>query len=360
MSNFTGAYVREIAEVLAASVLSRQHAIVLSAPGTGKTEILLSAARQWVGEGRYSYVSLDPSTPPEEIKGSFSPAEFFESGKFVRVEEGTPHDPNNEIIIIDEIGRGSGIVFDLLLKTLKMVGRRQPTVWGISNFMPRDDRLEALIDRFTLWLWTNPGILNMADIVRVQLHSNGAPQLDMKGLPTWDEIEHVWQATPGPQAEKAVADLLRDLEQEAKQNGRRPNLRTAAQWTHLLFRAGVWHSGTADFATVPDDAVKMLRYAWAATSPDESASWSKIAGSVVDAVGAAIESAMAQVVGEMRKVAGMDAGKRSATIPQLGKLMQSTQATLESLAGADDERVQTAITQMNTWLSAAITGREIE
>jgi hypothetical protein len=69
---------------------------------------------------------------------------------------------------------------------------------------------------------------------------------------------------------------------------------------------------------------------------------------------------MAQVVGEMRKVAGMDAGKRSATIPQLGKLMQSTQATLESLAGADDERVQTAITQMNTWLSAAITGREIE
>lgn len=363
MSNnhFVGMYVEEVSSVLVASVLSRQHLMLLAGPGVGKTEITVSAAEQWVGDKRYFYTALEPSSKPEEIKGASDPAEFLRSGKLIPALEGTAHDPCVRLVILDEIGRASNPVFDVLLKTLKPVNNpNPPTVWGIANFMVSNERVAALIDRFALWLWIQPGTVDIAKVVHAQLHSNGSPKLSMAGLPTWAEVEDIHKATPGANAEKAISDLLGDLAQEAAKNGRRPNHRTVAQWTHILFRTGVWHSGSADFAVVPEEATKLLRYAWPATTAEEAGSWAKIAASVVDIVGAALENALAQVASEMRKVARMDASQRTGAIPQLATLMQSTQATLQSLAGEDDNRVKTAVTQMNTWLAAAIQGKEIE
>ena len=359
MSNFVGSYVKDMAAVLAASALSRQHAIVLGAPGYGKTAVSRSIAWQ-LTDGKYSFVRIDPSTPPEVVRGAWNPAKLME-GELVRVVDGTPYDPDMKLAIIDEIGRGNDVTFDALLDTLdRQDTLDSPPVWATSNFMPTTERIQALIDRFGLWFWVQPGVINTADVVAAQLNGTGGPQMDMSGMPTWAEIQDVRSAKPGPNALAAISELLENLKQEASKEGRRPHPRRISQWTHLIFRTSVWHTGTADFTKVPDEATGLLKYAWPATSPDEAASWAKIAGNVIDTVGAAIEAAMAQVLGEMKKIAAMGASQRSAEIPKLGTLMQSTQATLESVAGPDDKRVQAEIAKMNTWLAAAIQGREIE
>lgn len=360
MSHFSGSYVRDMQMVLAASALSRQNAIVLGAPGYGKTAVSRSLAQQ-LTNGQFSFIRIDPSTPPDVVKGAYNPAELL-NGRLVRVTDGTPYDSRMLAAIVDELGRANDVTFDALLDTLDRLDTADaPPVWATSNFMPGNERVKALIDRFALWFWVQPGTMDTAAIVASQLNGTAGPQVDMTGLPTWAEVLDVRKAAPGSHAIRAIGDLLANLAQEAATAGHTPHPRRVAQWTQILFRVGVWKAGTADFSTVPDEAVKLLRYAWPSTTPEEAATWAQIAGSVVDAVGAAIEATMTQVIGEMRKVANASPSQRTGMIGGLGLLMQKAQATLEELGdGKDDDRVKGAMMQMNTWLAAAVQGKAIE
>jgi MoxR-like ATPase len=360
MSTFVGGYVNNLVEVLMASALSRQHAIILGAPGYGKTAVSRSLARTMAGNDGYSFTRIDPSTPPDVIRGAYNPAALLD-GRLERVTDGTPYDSRTRIALIDEIGRGNEVTFDALLDTLdRLDSPSAPPVWATSNFMPSNDRVAALIDRFALWYWIQPDGLDVAGVAAAQLNGSGGPQIDPAGLPTWDQVNDIHTAVPGSTAVKVIGELLSQLAQEGAEQGRRAHPRRVAQWSQILFRVGVWYSGTADFAAVPDAAARLLRYAWPAVTAEEQASWAEIAASVVDTVGAAIESAMVDVLTEMKRVAAAPVGQRTSMIPHLGSLMQNTQVTLEKLADKDDDRVKTAVQQMQTWLSLVIQGKTVE
>ena len=359
MSKFVGSYVPELTSVLVASTLSRQNAIILGSAGWGKTAIGRSLAQQMSG-GQYSFTRIDPSTPPDAVRGAYNPAALLD-GRLERVVDGTPYDPQTRLAIVDEIGRGNEVTFDALLDTLdRLDDPDAPSVWATSNFMPSNERVQALIDRFALWYWIQPDSLDPAAIVAAQLNGSGGPQVDPTGLPTWAEVQDVRSATPGQNAIKAIGDLLGDLIREAEMQGRRAHPRRVTQWTHLLFRVGVWHSGSADWSTVPEKAASLLAYAWPAITPEEQATWKGIAGSVVDVVGAAIEEAMASLVDDLNEIAGAPAGRRTSMVMSMTTKMQNLQTQLEQMAGEDNPRVEEAIEQMNQWLSMVMTGRPIE
>jgi len=358
MSNFVGSYVNDMKLILTASALARQNAIMLGAPGFGKTAVTRSLAGQ-LTSGQYAFARIDPSTPPDVVRGAYNPAALLD-GRLERVVDGTAYDPNMRLALIDEIGRGNEVTFDALLDTLdRLDSPDAPPVWATSNFMPSNERVAALIDRFALWYWINPQGLDVAAISAAQLNGQG-PQVDVSDLPTWHEVQDIRKAAPGGNAIKAIGELLENLSTEAQAQGHRPHPRRVTQWTHVLFRVGVWQSGSADFSTVPDTAARLLRYCWPAIQPSDAATWAQIAASVVDTLGAAIEDAMNQVLAQMKQVSAAPQAQRTALIPQLATTMQSVQTTLESLAGADNQRVAEAVTTMNGWLSLAIQGKPVE
>lgn len=358
-AKFVGSYVSPLKDVLVASALSRQNAIILGAPGWGKTAIGRSLAAHLSG-GQYSFTRIDPSTPPDAVRGAYNPAALLE-GRLERVTDGTPYDPAMRLAIVDEIGRGNEVTFDALLDTLdRLDDPDAPPVWATSNFMPSNERVQALIDRFALWFWIVPDTLEPAAIVAAQLNGSGGPQVDTAGLPTWNEIHDVRSAAPGPNAIKAIGELLDDLSHEAELQGRRPHPRRVTQWTHILFRVGVWASGSADFNVVPEKASRLLRYAWPAITAEEGDSWAQIAGSVVDVLGAAIEEAMAGLVDDLNEIAGAPSGRRTSMVMEMTTKVQALQTQLEQMAGDDNPRVEEAVEQMNSWLSQVLMGKPIE
>jgi MoxR-like ATPase len=361
MSTFVGSYVNTVSDVCVASILSRQNAIVLGSPGWGKTAITRSFS-DYVTGGQYSFTRIDPSTPPDVVRGPWNPAAMMESPpRLERMIQGTPYDPAVRLAIIDEIGRGNEATFDALLDTLDRLDVPDaPPVLATSNFMPSNERVAALIDRFGLWLWVAPEVLDPPSLVAAQLNGGGRPQVDTSNLPTWADIEDVHSATPGPNAISAIGQLISDLSHEAEEQGRKPHPRRVAQWTHVLYRVGVWHSGSADFNVVPDQAAKLLRYMWPAVTPDEQATWAQIAGSVVDVLGAAIEEAMATLVGDLNAIAAASPRERSTMVMSMTGRMQKLQTDLEALAGEDNPRVGEAVEKMNTWLSQVMMGHPVE
>ena len=354
---FAGSYVDDMTGVLVASVLSRQHAIILGAPGWGKTAVSRSLAQALAGDA-FSFTRLDPSTPPDRVMGAYNPAALLD-GRLERVVAGTPYDPRTRVAILDEIGRANEVTFDALLDTLDRVDVDAPPVWATSNFMPSNERTAALVDRFGLWFWITPGTLDVAAIVAAQLAGNGRPQVSTAGLPTWAQIEEVRSAAPGPNAVAAIGDMAASLKVEAESQGRSLNPRRVAQWSPLLFRAAVWFGGSADFTAVPDAAARLLRYAWPAVTADEAATWQKIAASVVDTLGEAIEQAMVKVKQAMDELIKAGPMQKAEVIGRLTVQMQQVQANLESLAGENNPRVEEAVVRMNGWLQQAMLGQPI-
>lgn len=356
-SHFVGTYVKDMTLVMAASMLSRQNAIFLGAPGFGKTRIAEAMARHLAQP--YSLVRIDPSTPVEVLRGPYDPAAML-NGRLERVVDGTPYADDVAVAILDELFRGNRALFDAALDVTDRVDRQDaPPVWATSNFVVNDDRVQALIDRFALWLWVNPGPLDVQAITAAQLNSGGRPSLDTAGLPTWQDIERVRAMQPGPNAIKAVAELIQQMTDGAAKEGLTVHPRRVTQWANVLFRVSAWLTDDPDFTTVPAEASRMLRYCHPAITPEEAATWHEIAAEVVDTVGAAIEQVMANVLAEMQKLTGKSGRDMPALVAGLTNVMQNAQTTLTKVGG-DDPRVEEAIGQMNKWLALGVQGKPIE
>lgn len=355
---FVGGYVSDLRDALIASALSGQHAVVLGAPGWGKSAIARSVASDIAGDGHWTFTRLDPSTPPEAVRGAYDPAALL-NGQLSRVVAGTPYDPNARISILDEIFRANDVVFDTCLDVLDRMDAhpdQASVVWGTANFVAQGERVEALIDRFAIWIWLQPDVLDVGALVGAQLTSaNGLAVAG--GLPDWKDVEQARAARPGSKARNAVADLLGTLAQEAAAQGRRPHPRRIAQWSRVVYRLGVYDTGQADFSSVPEPASRALRWCWPAPAADEAASWAQIAAAVVDATGSAIEAAMAQALKKFREVASIqDQPSRMEHMGELGVMLANAQTSLKQIGG-DDPRVAEANSQLTEWFAMAARGQ---
>jgi MoxR-like ATPase len=362
VARFEGGYADEMAEVLAVSLLAGANAIVLGSPGWGKTAVARSLAQQMV-DRRWSFTRVDPSSAPDKVFGILDFKAYMD-GRRSMIVAGTPYDPAVRVAIIDEIGRANEAMFDALLDTLDRVDANgdAPAVWATSNFIPSTDRVAALIDRFALWYWVQPGPMDIGNIVAAQLagmHSGG-PQVAVPGGLTWEEVEEIRAMAPGPRAVKAVQNLVRDLESEAKLNKRRPNPRRATQWSFILYRASAWHTGQADFTTVPDAASRLLKYAWPAVTAEEQATWATVATSVTDVVGAQIEAGTIEVQEYMKQIVDcQDEQEKGGLVLQATIVIQNALATIKAVAGDEDPRYGEAARKFNQWVIDAAQGKEL-
>ena len=392
---FVGDYVSDVRTAFIVSLLARVNAVGISAPGWGKTAITRRIAQRVLenSEKRWSFTRLEPSTPTDAVLGWWDVAEYTESGKMERNTERTPYQWNNTIAILDEVFRPSDVVFDALLditdaqfvnatdhefdervyylhkedaRARAADGRiticEPPVVWGTANFVATGERVEALLDRFGIWIWIDTDGVNVHDIIETLMMSDGMPEVP-GDVPTIDEVEKIWTSKPGSKAVKAVQEVAQSVADEAVKAGRSIHPRRLGQWRSILYFYSVYLTGDENFDRVPEEAKNALQWAYPATTAEEAASWRNIVQSVVDVIGSAVESVLADCVVEFKRVAALDKSYRKSELGNLGDLMTNAQQTLDALAhnqdAADDERITEAYQLISDWFGSAAVGAEI-
>lgn len=354
MSTYTGAYVNHLVMVLTASAISGEHAVVFSPPGWGKTSIARDTAARI---GKFVLVRIDPTTPPEAIRGAYNPAALLQ-GRLERVLDGTPYEDGVRVAILDELFRADDVFFDACLALMDRVGWgvERPVVWATSNFVAQSERVNALIDRIALWYWVKPDGVDVRQIAIAHV-SGAGPQLPNVTIPDWSQIVEVRKAmaTVTRRSSDVVADFLESIASEAVAQGLALNPRRVAQWTSLITALSIWEHGTADFDSVGGMARRAMLYAWAATSPSDADAWKQVVMAVSDRVGAAIESVLSEALKKFREVSSLPtAQERLARAGELGQVIASAQMTLRGIA--QDARIEAAIATLNEWFSQAIQG----
>lgn len=367
---FIGSYPPIIRDLIIAGAVSSQNVLLVGPPGCAKTAIAIRMAQRMLDDPKgnadgkkWVMTRIDPSTSADEIAGIPNPATILDADnpRFERVLEGTPYEEGVSMWIPDEVGRGSDPLFDKMLQTLDMGKVRGngdfPVAVGTTNFIPTDARVEALFDRFAMTFYIVPGRLPMRKLVEVSLMSGGKPEVPGT-VPTWDEIEEIRSWPIDPQGMKAVQDVLDELGTAAEKDGRPANGRRGDQWAHILYRFTCYVTGRNDFSTVPDEARKILRYCYPATSQQEASEWRRIVDSVMDKVGAAIDRNLSMAVQEFRRVAAipLDDDSRGDEVLKLGKIMSKVQSSLRVYE--PDPRVAEAQQYVTSWFAAASMGQK--
>lgn len=354
---FVGEYVKDIRDVLTASLVSKTNVVLMSAPGWGKTAIPTTYANKVVGADHFKLFPFAPSTSPTKIEGAVDPQKWVEESVFVENRTGTPYDPNVWVALFDELFRGSDPAFDSAVHATDSLKQDHCTVWATSNFIAAGDRINALIDRFPWWIWIKPQAVDIRGIVTAQMITGGKPQIP-GDLPTWDRIAEVRDAQPGSKAVETVVDYLEGLAQEAQAEGFAVHPRRIAQWRSILYYYNVFHTDVADFDHLEPEATRIMQFAWPATTLEEFERWRSTAKAIVDRVGAVIDQIMIDAVDAFVKVAELpDQGTRTAASAELGPIMAQAQETLGGLQSTDP-RIKDSIITLSDWFRMAVRGEK--
>lgn len=364
-NHFIGSYVTTVRDAMIAAFVSGQNIILLGAPGYGKTAIALDIAERIAGYGEpdrtalFSFNRLDPSTPVETVAGAYDPAALLD-GRLERVKDGTPYQKNNRIAILDEMFRASEPMFDKLLDVCdrKDVGNGDaPTVVGTANFIVENERTEALIDRFALWVWVNATDVDPAAVVATHLHGHGKPTTP-GDLPEWDRIAAVRQWEPDADTVGVVQRFVQNVIETVTPMGYFPHPRRLAQWSQIVYRVSAYEHDSPTFDTVSPMAQKIMRYAWPNTSETMAGEWSTMVAVSVDPVGGAVDEIMADARDAFRAVAELPNAERSAALNKLGAFNIAKQETLHELERqyGEDPRITNAIVNLTSWFGLAASG----
>ncbi len=341
------------------SLLSRVNAAVISEPGYGKTKMSYHMAKQAVGDTHKLFLPLSPSTPPEAVTGPVSLVALKE-GRLEYNKENTPYDPNKRIVLLDEWQRANEVLFDLLLHATNDVTRIDaPIFWATSNFVVANKRTEAMNDRFGLWYYFEPDGMNIEEVIMSDDISTWTFD-----LPEWNDVLEVRKAPKTKEALKAIVTTVEDLVNAIGNEKFTVNDRRKEAWREILFYASVYDTGNNSFKSIPDFALKALRFAYPSVDYKQASKWKSIAISVIDTVGTVIEQYMGIAKENFEKVlASTNPNEKGALMAELGKVLADSESELERLAersgGKDDVRIQAAVITFNKWFKSAAQGKKI-
>ena len=363
---FAGRYVNELRDLYLASMISGLNSVSIGAPGWGKTDIALSMLMD-IFPDEFSVLRVHPATPPEEVEGANDTEILLKESRLVKNVVGTPFDPSNKAVLVDEIGRCSKVLVGVFMKLLDRKDMvNAPPVLSTSNFMPKSVESEALLDRIALWthVSVSSSTLDPKAIIAAQLGGLGG-RLHVKGtLPSASDVTDVWDATPGAKATNAVADVLAQLTVEAKAEKKHPHPRRLTQWSKLLYRMSVYETGDADFADVPKEAKAFLRFAWPAESSTEHEAWASIVRGAEDKVMGLVEAVEAKAAVDFNEYAAkfstLSVTEQVDGSNALGLVMTQHMRTLQAGGFDDDPRIDESISRMNGWMQAAVVGKTVE
>lgn len=365
--SFVGDYVTETRDVIVASVVSGVHALLIGAPGWGKTGIVRSVV-ETITDGAYVFLRLDASTPPEKVAGAPDPAIAMNEGKIVPVRTGTVYDPDAKVIILDELGRPMDPVFDILLDALDRQDvdpEHAPVCIGTTNFMPKSERVQAVLDRIPFWNWVQPGALDVDGIVGAQLDATGSRLSVVDSLPSWQDVEAVRAARPGPAARAAVIGACNQIASEANaaQGGMfQVNPRRLTQWQSVLYRTSVFYYGTEDFITVHPKAKAVLKWCWPTTSLQMWTAWNEIANAAADPIKSAVNG-MWQMTYEQVQLMRKNNNDPTRLAFELGKLQTEFKRNMRDLVADNlefkgDPRVAEALQKSMDLFSQMVNGED--
>lgn len=358
-----GRYIQDTRDALTASVLSGQHAILLGAPGYGKTALAYDMAKRIGGEGRTVFTRLDAATRPELVQGAMDPQVYLQYGKYVVNQHGTAYQKGLGIWVADEVFRASEVIFDILIDALDrfdLPKSEQPVVWSTSNFVVAGDRVDAMRDRFAMWVWLQADLMDVSGLVETHLSQLGQRLSAPGDLPTWEQVQEVRNMTPGPDAVAAVKTVVNTLVEEAVGQQLTVNPRRIAQWSAILFRTSAYDYGASDWTACSTTALNVMRYAWPTPDKEEAARWAEVTSVIADPIGAVIEGLMIEATEEFRKCAArldQSNAEKSERVAELGAVLGNAQETLDNLGG-NDPRIREYKNLLSEMFQAAIMGKD--
>ena len=151
---------REVIRVLQLAVVCREHVLLLGPPGTAKTDLVATFARETGTEPFRSL--LTRFTEPAELFGPLDAVKYRDGSYAVQTANMLPQ---AHLAILDEIFQGSSAILNTLLA---LIGDRTfhngpvtdavplLSLIGTSNELPLDPGLSAFTDRFLLRLRVEP------------------------------------------------------------------------------------------------------------------------------------------------------------------------------------------------------------
>ena len=360
---FVGNYTQDLKKLMTASAVSGQNAMFISPPGWGKSQMAEAAAEVVAGSDGALTIEIDPSSPPEIVRGIYDPAAML-AGKAVRLIENTPYDPAKHVVVLDELWRGNDPLFDAFLHATSMNGvetATRPVFWGTSNFVGKAERTAALRDRFAFWYHMVNLDLDVDGIVEAHLlNGNGIDPSWADGLPSWKDCVDIRRTHPTLVSLQAVKDVVNQLVEEAQNEKFDVNPRRVTQWSEILYYSSVLATGSNSFTSVPTDVMKLMQYAYPCTDQKMAGEWRAVALSIGDKVGAAIEAALGVAVEAFKKItkeAAGDPGKKANLAVDLGLILGETQDKLEKLG--NDPRLNEASLKLNSIMRKAIRGEQL-
>jgi mevalonate kinase len=176
-------------------------------------------------------------------------------------------------------------------------------------------------------------------------------------LPTWDVIEEVRKLHTTENSRKAVIDIIRTLDEEAK-NAEAPfqiNNRRVEQWQRMLFRVSAFHYGSNDFSVVHTKAAQQVKWMWPSDTYEEHRQWFEITSAVADPVGAAISAVQALAFKKFEEIASTSS-KNELTI-NLGTAIAEAERNLKKL-GTDDPRIENVLKELQKAYAKIVNGED--
>ncbi|WP_163408198.1 AAA family ATPase [Flavobacterium ajazii] len=170
----------EIIDLLGIGLLARENAFLLGPPGTAKSAIVRALSKGIEGDKNFEYL-LTRFTEPNEIFGPFDIRKLKE-GELITNTDGMM--PEASMVFLDEIFNANSAILNSLLMALneKIFRRGKETkklpalmFVGASNFMPEDESLNALLDRFLIRIkcdYVEPDLLYQVLLAGWKLESN--------------------------------------------------------------------------------------------------------------------------------------------------------------------------------------------
>jgi len=138
---------------LLATLLSKQNAFLLGAPGTGKSDLIRSICSGIENSNYFGYL-LSPTTDPSELFGPVAVTKLL-NDEYTRDVQG--YLPSAHVAFLDELFRGSSAILNSLLTLLnertfnngkETIETPIQSIVAATNSWPTEESLQAFGDRF--------------------------------------------------------------------------------------------------------------------------------------------------------------------------------------------------------------------
>jgi|Deesub1362B_J571_1020462.scaffolds.fasta_scaffold01116_8 MoxR-like ATPase len=207
----------EEVDCLLTALLSKNHALLLGAPGTSKSYLTRCLTLHIQG-ANYFEILLTKFTTPEEIFGAFDIQEL-KNGRYVRKIDGKL--PTAHIGFVDEIFKASSSILNSLLTIInerifhndKPIQTPLTSLFTASNELPEDSELNALYDRLLIRKTVEYIKLNK-NLVKLLMLSEYSPKTKI----TLSELQEILKAVEKVDVSNIIDPLL-NIRSKLKEEG---------------------------------------------------------------------------------------------------------------------------------------------